>query len=42
MIQYIKNNLKPLLIGLSIGLAYSMTINSIEDIVVKIALIQHK
>jgi len=41
MKNYIKNNLTPLLIGLSIGLIYSVTLNLIENIIIKIALINN-
>lgn len=42
MKQYIKSNLTPLLIGLSVGLLYGITMNLIENIIVKIALIYAK
>ena len=42
MKHYIKNNLSPILIGFSIGLAYSITMNLVENIIVKIALIYAK
>lgn len=42
MKQYIKNNSTPLLIGLSIGLFYSVTTNLIENIIIKIAIIYAK
>lgn len=41
MKKYIENNLTPLLIGLTIGLLYSITINFIENIILKIALINY-
>jgi hypothetical protein len=41
MKNYIKNNLTPLLIGLSIGLIYSVTLNLIENIIIKIAMISY-
>jgi len=42
MIEYIKTNLQPLLIGLSVGLAFTMTLNLISDIIIKITLILNK
>jgi len=42
MKSYIKNNLTPLLIGFSVGLVYVMTVNLIENVIVKIALIYSK
>lgn len=42
MKQYIKNNFTPLLIGLSVGLIYGITMDVIENIIVKIALIYAK
>jgi hypothetical protein len=40
--KYIKTNLTPLLIGLCIGLLYSITANLVEAIIIKIALIYAK
>lgn len=39
MKEYIKKNITPLLIGLSTGIAFSMTLNAICDLITKIALI---
>jgi hypothetical protein len=39
MKQYIKKNLTPLLIGATIGMAYSIAFNCISDLVLKVALI---
>lgn len=41
MIKYIKNNLTPLLLGLTIGLLYSITMSLIENIILKIVLINY-
>jgi hypothetical protein len=39
MKQYIKENLAPILLGVSIGLTVASIVGLIEDIIVKIALI---
>jgi hypothetical protein len=42
MKEYFKNNETPLLIGLSVGLVYGMTLLAIGSIIVKIATIYAK
>ena len=42
MKEYIKKNETPLLIGLSVGLVYGMTLLAIGSIIVKIATIYAK
>lgn len=41
MIKYIKNNLTPLLIGITIGLIYCITFHYIESIILKLAIISY-
>lgn len=38
MKQYIRRNMKPFLIGLSVGLTYVMTLDFVADLCVKIIL----
>lgn len=42
MKEYIKKNETPLLIGLSVGLIYGMTLVLIEDMIIRIAMIYAK
>ena len=42
MKTYLKNNIKPILIGIIIGISYMVILKSIEDIIVKIELIKVK
>ena len=42
MKEYIKKNQTPLLIGLSVGLTYGITLVLIEDIIIRIAMIYAK
>lgn len=42
MKEYIKSNLLPILIGFCLGLILMQTINTVENIIIKIKLIESK
>lgn len=42
MKQYIKNNLQPILIGFCIGISFCAILDTVYDIIIKIAIIQYK
>lgn len=42
MKTYIKENFIPIVIGIAIGLCYSITLEAIDDVIIKIALINKR